>query len=54
MLADGKRFDSLPIRNRLSDEEVARFTAQRWRFPGVDVQARLFRQLPAGRARAAT
>jgi penicillin-binding protein 2 len=48
LLADGKRFDSLPIRNRLSDAEVARFTAQRWRFPGVDVQARLFRQYPLG------
>ncbi|WP_374434997.1 penicillin-binding protein 2 [Inhella sp.] len=48
LLADGKRFDSLPIRNRLSDAEVARFTAQRWRFPGVDVQARLFRQYPMG------
>ncbi len=47
-LADGKRFDSLPIRTRLTDEEVARFTAQRWRFPGVDVQARLFRQYPLG------
>jgi penicillin-binding protein 2 len=48
LLADGKRFDSLPIRNRLSDEEVARFAAQRWRFPGVDVQARLFRHYPHG------
>ena len=26
---------------RLTDEEVARFTAQRFRFPGVEVQARL-------------
>ena len=48
LLADGKRFDSLPIRTRLTDEEVARFVAQRWRFPGVDVQARLFRQYPLG------
>ncbi|MBH9551843.1 penicillin-binding protein 2 [Inhella gelatinilytica] len=48
LLADGKRFDSLPIRNRLSDAEVAMFVAQRWRFPGVDVQARLFRQYPLG------
>ncbi|MBB5202764.1 penicillin-binding protein 2 [Inhella inkyongensis] len=48
LLADGKRFDSLPIRNRLSDTEVARFTARRWEFPGVDVQARLFRQYPLG------
>ena len=45
---ESKSFDSLPIRNRLSDEEVARFTAQRFRFPGVDIKARLFRQYPHG------
>ena len=45
---DGKNFDSLPIRTKLSDEEVARFTAQRFRFAGVDVRARLFRQYPLG------
>ena len=39
---------SLPIRTKLSDEEVARFTAQRFRFPGVDVRARLFRNYPLG------
>jgi penicillin-binding protein 2 len=48
LLADGRSFESLPIRSRLSDEEVARFAAQRWRFPGVDIQARLFRQYPLG------
>ncbi len=41
-------FDSLPIRTRLTDEEVARFTVQRYRFPGVDVRARLLRQYPNG------
>jgi penicillin-binding protein 2 len=45
---DGKSFESLPIRTKLSDEEVARFVAQRFRFPGVDVRARLFRQYPLG------
>ena len=45
---EGKRFESVPIRTKLSDEEVARFTAQRFRFPGVDVRARLFRQYPMG------
>lgn len=43
-----RRFDSIPIRTRLSDEEVARFSAQRWRFPGVELRARLFRQYPMG------
>jgi penicillin-binding protein 2 len=45
---DGRNFESLPIRTKLSDEEVARFLAQRFRFPGVDVHARLFRQYPLG------
>ena len=45
---ESKRFESLPIRTKLTDEEVARFTAQRFRFPGVDVRARLFRSYPAG------
>jgi len=48
LMEESKSFGSLPIRTRLSDEEVARFTAQRFRFPGVDVQARLFRQYPLG------
>jgi penicillin-binding protein 2 len=46
LMEESRSFDSLPLRTRLSDEEVARFTAQRYRFPGVDVRARLFRQYP--------
>jgi len=45
---EAKNFESVPIRTRLTDEEVARFTAQRYRFPGVEIQARLFRQYPLG------
>jgi penicillin-binding protein 2 len=45
---ESKSFDSLPIRTRLSDEEVARFSAQHYRFPGVEIKARLFRQYPYG------
>ena len=48
LLEDSKNFESLPIRTRLTDDEVARFTAQRFRFPGVEVRARLFRQYPLG------
>jgi len=48
LLEDSKNFESLPIRTRLTDEEVAKFTAQRFRFPGVEVWARLFRQYPLG------
>ena len=47
-LEESKNFESLPIRTRLTDDEVAKFTAQRYRFPGVDIQARLFRQYPLG------
>jgi penicillin-binding protein 2 len=45
---DSRSFDSIPIRTRLSDEEVARFAAQRYRFPGVEIKARLFRNYPQG------
>jgi penicillin-binding protein 2 len=43
---ESKSFESVPIRNRLTDEEVARFAAQRYRFPGVEIKARLFRNYP--------
>lgn len=46
LMEESRNFDSLPIRTRLTDEEVARFIAQRYRFPGVEVRARLFRQYP--------
>ncbi|WP_263768312.1 penicillin-binding protein 2 [Propionivibrio soli] len=48
LLDESKSFESLPIRTRLSDEEVARFAANRYLFPGVEVKARLFRQYPLG------
>jgi penicillin-binding protein 2 len=48
LLEESKRFESLPIRTRLTDEEIARFAANRYRFPGVDLKARLFRQYPQG------
>lgn len=48
LLEESKSIDSLPIRTKLSDEEVARFAAQRFRFPGVDIKARLFRNYPWG------
>ena len=48
LLEESKTFESLPIRSRLSDQEVARFAANRYLFPGVEVKARLFRQYPLG------
>ena len=50
LLDESKNFESLPIRTRLTDEEVARFAVNRYRFPGVEIKARLFRQYPLGRA----
>jgi len=47
-LAESHNFETLVIRNRLSDVEVARFAAQQYRFPGVEIKARLFRDYPYG------
>lgn len=45
---ESKYFASVPIRTHLTEEEVARVIARRYRFPGVEVQARLFRDYPLG------
>ena len=48
LLEESKSFESLPLRSRLSAEEIARFAARRYRFPGVEIKARLFRHYPQG------
>ena len=48
LLEESKGLDSLPLRTRLTDAEVAKFSAQRFRFPGVEVKARLYRNYPYG------
>lgn len=48
LVAETRNAESLPIRTRLTDEEVAKFAANRYRFHGVDIRARLFRQYPYG------
>ena len=48
-LQQKRPFESIPLRFRLSEEEVARFAVNRYRFPGVDVQARLTRDYPFGK-----
>ena len=45
---ESRGFESIALRTRLSDEEVARFAARRFSFPGVDIKARLFRSYPYG------
>lgn len=48
LLEESKNFESLPVRTRLTDIEVARFAARRFQFPGVEIKARLFRSYPYG------
>lgn len=43
------RLSPVPVKTNLTDEEVARFTAQAWRFPGVEVRSRMHRSYPAGK-----
>lgn len=41
-----RRFDSVPIRVDLSQDETAQFAVHRHRFPGVDIKAQLLRHYP--------
>ena len=50
LIRQSRRFDSIPIRRRLTDVEVAKFALERPRFPGVDIHARLIRNYPYGSA----
>lgn len=43
-----RRFKPVPLRYRLSDEELARFSVRRQEFPGVDIRPRLARHYPLG------
>jgi penicillin-binding protein 2 len=52
LLQESKYFESVPLRTHLSDTEVARVVARGFRFPGVEVRARLFRDYPMGEAAA--
>ena len=42
-------FESIPIRTHLNDIEAAKFAANRFRFPGVEIKSRLFRHYPNGK-----
>ncbi|MDR3387994.1 MAG: penicillin-binding protein 2 [Rudaea sp.] len=41
-------FESIPLRFKLSEDEIARFSTERWRFPGADVVPYLTRSYPQG------
>jgi penicillin-binding protein 2 len=48
LMVETRNPESLPIRTRLTDEEVAKFAANRFRYEGIEIKARLFRQYPFG------
>ena len=48
LIEDSRRLEPLPIKSRLTDEEVAKIAANRYRLPGVEIRARLFRSYPHG------
>lgn len=48
MARSRRSFDRVPIRLRMSEEDVARFAVRRFEFPGVDIQTRLARSYPYG------
>jgi penicillin-binding protein 2 len=48
LLEDSRRLEPLPIKSRLTDEEVAKIAANRYRLPGIEIRARLFRSYPHG------
>ncbi len=47
-LKQHRRFDEIPLKLRLSEAEVARFTENQYQFPGVLIKARLMRHYPYG------
>ncbi len=44
------RFEGVPLKMHLTEDEIARFAVNRWRFPGVDVVPYLIRRYPLGEA----
>lgn len=45
---ESKNFESIPIKAHLTDDQAAQFAVNAFRFPGVRLKARLFRQYPEG------
>lgn len=48
ILKQHRRFDEIPLKFRLSEQDVANFYENQYRFPGVLVKARLMRSYPLG------
>lgn len=47
-LAQSRRFDSVPLKLHLTEDEIDRFAVNRWRFPSVAVVPYLTRHYPLG------
>lgn len=47
-----RQFESIPLKLKLSDEEVARFAVNQYQYPGVLIKAQLMRTYPVGEATA--
>ena len=45
-LEDARNMGTFPLRSMLNDVETARFMANRYRFPGVEIRSRNFREYP--------
>ena len=48
MILARRSFDTVPVKLRLSDEEIGRFAVHRFEFPGVDLATRQTRHYPYG------
>jgi penicillin-binding protein 2 len=48
LLSESHEFETVPLKSKLTDEEVAILAANRYRLPGIEVKARLFRNYQAG------
>jgi len=48
LLPRSRRFEPIPLKFKLTEEEVARLAVNRHRFPGLDVRAELTRSYPWG------
>ena len=48
MILSRRSFDSVPVRLRMTDEDVARFAVHRFEFPGLDIKTRQTRHYPYG------
>ncbi|HEY4294460.1 penicillin-binding protein 2 [Luteibacter sp.] len=44
----GRRFEGVPLKLKLTEDEIGRFAVNRWQFPGVDVVPYLTRRYPMG------